>query len=368
MKIVYVIHKYTNVGGTDRILSVKANYLVEHGYDVTIISLENGNKKPFFFFDPRIQFYHLDIKDKSWRYANDFKRRVKDIFEEIHPDIAISMGVGQLPILLSKVEYNCKKILEFHFSKYRRHYKFAAWDKYKWGRMVNNIIYYKLNKIARTYDKLVILTHEDSESWTAVPQRTVICNPASIDTKTVSPLTTKRIVTIGRHAKQKGFDYLVDIWSKVEKDYPDWILTIYGSGRREKELRKKIQKLNLENRIELKSPTMDIESVFADSAFYVMTSRHEGFPLVLTEAISSGLPAVAYACKCGPSDIIIDGEDGFLIKFLDERQFIEKMKLLLDDEELRKRMGRAGYINSRRFKVEKIMPQWESLFAELIND
>jgi len=367
MKIVYIIREYANPGGSDRVLSVKANYLVAHGYDVSIIAMTNGTKKPFFYFDPRIQFFHLDISGKDRKTKRLFREKVKAIFEEIQPDIAISTGIGNLSFLLSTVQYDCKKILEFHFNKYKRKYRLASLDKYKLGRIFNNTICWKQNRIARSYDRLVILTNEDSISWNSVPKRAVIYNPLSFNPKNTSSLNVKRLVSVGRYASQKGYDYLIDIWSKVEKDYPDWILSIYGSGRKERKIRALIEKLNIKNRVELNPPSQDIETVFSNSSIYAMTSRYEGFGLVLTEAMSCGLPLISYDCKCGPREIITDGEDGFLIEFKNSKQFISKLKLLLDDPTLREQMGTKANENSGRLKLENIMPQWEALFAEVLN-
>lgn len=365
MKISYIVHGYTNSGGTERVLATKANYLATYGYNVSIISMGQENKSPFFSYSPQIQFYHLNLSGNDLKNKHLFMERVSACLNTIKPDIAITMGFG-VSKYLYEVKDGSKKIFEYHFSKYKRKFELAALDKYSLGRIFTDIYSYKRSKIARRYDRFIVLTNEDKESWRNIPNIEVISNPLSFVTDKYSDVTAKRVISVGRYTYQKGFDLLIDIWSEINKRYPDWKLSIYGSGGKKAYLENCIKKFGLSDVIELHPPTPNVDKEFLESSIFAMTSRYEGFGLVLSEAMSCGLPVISYACKCGPRDIIKDGEDGFLIEFKDKPAFIDKLSLLIEDQALRTKMGEAARNNVARFNIENIMPKWISLFEQMI--
>lgn len=366
MKISYIVHGYTNAGGIERVLATKANYLTEYGYEVSIISMGKEDKAPFFSFSPKIKFYHLDLDYDDLKNKDLFIQKVSAYFNTIKPDIAITVGLG-VSKYLYEIKDGSKKIFELHFSKYKRKFELAALDKYALGRVLTDIYSYKRNKIARQYDRFVVLTNEDKESWRNMPNIEVIENPLSFVADGYSDVTAKRVIAVGRYTYQKGYDLLIDIWSEIYKKYPDWKLLIYGSGGKKTYLEKCIEKFNLKGVVELHPPTKNVDIEFQKSSIFAMTSRYEGLPLVLMEAMSCGLPAISYACKCGPRDTIMDGEDGFLIGFKDRQAFIDKLSLLIEDQALRKKMGEAARNNVKRFNIENVMPKWISLFEEMVS-
>lgn len=366
MKLAYVVHGYTDSGGTERVLAKKANYFIEQGHEVSIISMKEETREPFFSFSPKIEFYHLNIKKNGKESKKLFLEQLSDCLMDIKPDISISMGFG-LSIYLYEIKDGSKKILEIHFSKYKRKHYFTILDKYYLGRVISNI--YEREKInaARHFDSFVVLTDEDKESWRNMPNIEVIPNPTSFLPEEYSDVTAKRVMAAGRYTHQKGFEYLIDIWGEVAEKYPDWKLSIFGDGRKKKLLEDRIKKLKLYNSVELLPITSNIQKEMMDSSVYALTSRYEGLPLVLIEAMACGLPVIAFACKCGPRDVIKDGEDGFLIGFKNKKTFAEKLSLLIENEELRIRMGKAARNNIQRFDSKIIMPKWESLFKRLLS-
>lgn len=365
MKIAYVVHGYTDSGGTERVLAKKANYFIEQGHEVSIISMKEETSKPFFSFSSKIKFYHLNIKKSEKESKELFLEQLSDCLAGIKPDISISMGFG-LSIYLYKIKDGSKKVLEIHFSKYKRKHYFTTWDKYYLGRVISNI--YEREKInaARHFDSFVVLTDEDKESWRDMPNIEVIPNPISFMPEEYSDVTAKRVLAAGRYTYQKGFEYLIDIWNEIAKKYPDWKLSIFGDGSKKKLLETRIKKFNLSESVELLPITSNIQKEMMNSSVYALTSRYEGLPLVLIEAMACGLPAVAFACKCGPRDVIENGEDGFLIEFKNKNAFAEKLSLLIENEELRRRMGKSARTNIQRFNTENVMPKWESLFERLL--
>ena len=179
-------------------------------------------------------------------------------------------------------------------------------------------------------------------------------------------LTAKTVLCVGRISTDKGIDRLLNIWAKVSSEFPDWKLRLIGDVV-DKELLKQINDLRIDESVEIKKATRNILDEYLDSSVYVMTSRFEGLPMVLLEAISVGLPIVSYTFKCGPRDVINDGVDGFLVEEDDKKTFVEKLKLLMSDEKLRTEMSKQAKINSKRFSEEVVMNKWNNLFNELKN-
>ncbi len=366
MKIVYIVHDYTNSAGIERVISLKSNYFVNIGYDVHIVSCCHEEKEPFFEFDSRIKFYNLALPSIRVKYKKLFVDRLSLYLKDVKPDITISTGMRVMNYLY-EVNDGSKKILETHFSKYRRKFKLAKLENSKLGRILLNAYYFKFNKIVRRYDKFVVLTNEDKKSWLVanIPNIEVIPNPLTFIPEKSSDLKTKRIIAVGRYTYQKGFDQIFDIWHKIESLYPDWILTLYGTGAKGAKLKSKIQSLNLGGRVELRPPVKDISKEFLHSSIFALPSRYEGLPMVLLEAMVCGVPAVCFACKCGPRDVIIDGEDGFYVEMGDEKKFKERLTLLMDDVVIRQKMGKQARENIMFLKEENVMPKWISLFEGL---
>lgn len=257
-----------------------------------------------------------------------------------------------------------------HFSRYRRKYKRAKLEKYGLGRAMLRWYYNKRYQEVKNFDKMVVLSQDDFRSWSLhdLPNLTVIPNPLSFEPSEKSPLAAKRVIAIGRLAYAKAFEVLIEIWSKLEQQYPDWKLSIYGKGEKEKLINKTIKAFKQENRVEILPPVVDIRKEILNSSVLAMSSRYEAFGLVLIEAMGCGVPPVAFDCKSGPRDILTDGTDGFLVEFGNKEEFARKLSLLMADQELRQKMGEAAFERSKDFTLDKVMPYWTELFDQLVPD
>jgi len=374
-KIAYVLYDYINPGGIERVLSNKTSYLVNHGYDVSIITFRHSKDKfPFFPFDNRIHFYDLDLplQDydiKSKKMKQIFVDKLTILLMEIEPQITVSIGM-ELGYYTCFANDGSKKILESHFSKYKRKLKLAKLDKYYLTRIIPYLYFYKQTQLVKHYDKYVVLTEEDKESWRGVNNIAVIPNALSFIPDKISNAESKNVISVGRFTTQKGFDKLIEVWKIVSSKFPDWQLNIYGSGtdKKRKKLEQLIIKYHLSDAISLKPPTSNIAEEFLNSSIYAMTSRYEGLPMVLIEAMACGLVPVSYACKCGPRDVINDGQDGFLIEMDNKEKFAKALGMLMENEDQRKKMGKTASENILRLSEDKVMKQWIALFHKLTID
>ncbi|QQT25882.1 glycosyltransferase family 4 protein [Sphingobacterium spiritivorum] len=373
MIIVYCISGTFNSGGMERVLTNKANYLVRQGYDISIITTDQKGRKPYFTLDPRIDQHDLGINYKDdldkglltrvityFRKQRKHRKALSTLLKKLNADIAISM-FDHDGSFLHKIKDGSKKVMEIHFSRFKRiqYNRKGVWKWIDLFRAAEDL------NIVKQYDKFVVLTQEDKEYWGDIHHMTVIPNANSFVTDQQALLETKNVIAVGRYDYQKGFDNLIRIWQQVHQVHPDWMLNIYGQGPLKEYLQQIIDELKLSEVIHLCAPVKNIEQEYLNSSMLVMTSRYEGFGLALTEAQTCGLPLIAYACKCGPRDIIRKGYNGFLIAEDDERNFAEKINLLIENDNLRREMGKNAVEMSQRYSETVVMQQWLNLFNGL---
>jgi glycosyltransferase involved in cell wall biosynthesis len=360
----------------ERVLSNKVNYLSSlPNYEIFIITTGQRGRPHFYDINPSVKCIDLDINYSETVISNPFKRiyksfgkylkhknKLKEILFKLKADIVISMFTNDVNFLY-KIKDGSKKVLEIHFS---REFRLLA-NRKGITRLLDVYMTNFNDKLVAKYDRFVVLTKQDKQSWKNHKNISVIYNSVTnSDNKIVSSLENKKILAIGRLSFQKNLELLIELWSEISKIHPDWSLTIVGTGD-SKELKNKIRMMNLENVINLVSSTNAINDYYINSSLYLMTSRFEGLPMVLLEAQNFGLPIVSLDCKCGPNEIITDGEDGFLIKMEDSSGFIKKTSMLIENDSMRKEFGKKAKVNSSMFSEKVIMKQWTSLFEELVN-
>ena len=384
MRIVYFFPSLKDSAGTERMLNVKANYLTDilH-HEVTIITYRQFDDPVFFEFSDKIKLIHFNIPDptsklkglgyweKRKQYKNfmhAYRKKVEAYLLNNPTDIAISMYFGAEHKFLPLIQDGSKKILEYHF-----HFDITPLSKKlkaKWSlkNLKMKIQTAMFQRTLNRYDKIVVLTQQDQEEWARYFSNvTNIPNPITI-TPMKADVEAKKVLAVGRYTYQKGFDDLIDAWSIVAKDFPDWQLDIYGSGELEEDMKKQIKNLSLEETVHLFPPRKDINRVFAAHSIFVLSSRFEGFPLVLVEALSCGLAPVAFACKNGPKQMMGDSQlKDFMVTPGDVPQLAGKLKQLMSDKELRAQTSEVAVEVSQRYKLENIMERWNNTFKSVLN-
>jgi glycosyltransferase involved in cell wall biosynthesis len=180
-----------------------------------------------------------------------------------------------------------------------------------------------------------------------------------------SALGARVVVAAGKLGRRKGFDRLLLAWEQVVGRHPEWRLEIFGSGRLQPAIEAQIAELGLSGSVRLRGYTERMPTELARASVLAMTSRNEGFPMLLLEAMSAGVPVVAYDCPTGPRDIVTDGVDGYVVPNGRTRLFADALSSLMDDAERRRRMGAAALEKVSDYEVAAIGARWEALFDEL---
>lgn len=359
IRIAYICNGLYNSAGMERVLTTRANHLCDD-FDITFITYNQGDRLDHFALDSRI--HRVDIPARN---DGEYQFLLSEWLMREKYDITTSTGGSEF-FFLHSIKDGSKKIFEFHFSfDISKVWLSGIKNRYKrWfyikGQTLRRVYH------ARKYDQVVALCKTDQMKWRRYCKNvTYIYNPLTIQTNIVSNCTNKKAIAVGRLHKQKGFDYLIDAWKYVYQYYPDWILEIYGEGGLRNSLQAQIDKNGLREVVFLKGKTNEITSKYIDSSIFVLSSRDEAFGLVITEAEACGLPIVTFDCPSAPAELVEGGQNGYVVKMGDVKAMANRIIALIENEDLRKSMGKESIRLSRKFEIESISLQWKDLYNHL---
>ena len=375
MKILYLIHSTYNPGGMERVLLNKVTWLVgKMGWEVTVVTTDQHERASFYPFPEGVKMIDLGVnysEDNGKPFLKKLmgflkrrrlhKKRMTEVLAQVKPDVVDCFYPGECSFVPG-LKDGSKKVMELHQSKlfhhqYNRSGLMGLADKYR--AMMDE-------RLVRKFDRFVVLTEEDAKMWGEMPNIRVIPNAANFIAQKYSGCSEKRVIAVGRLDYQKSFDRLILVWEKVHEKMPDWRLDIFGQGEWKAMLQGMIDERGLQDCVRLNGPTKDIGKEYAESSMLVMSSHYEGFPMVMIEAMACGLPAVCFDFKCGPRDIIVEGENGLIVPDGDVEGLAEAMIRLMKDEELRKRMGENAKRVVETYSEERVMRMWEDLYEEIL--
>ncbi|WP_169301392.1 glycosyltransferase family 4 protein [Pontimicrobium aquaticum] len=359
-KLLYITTNLQGSGGVARVLSVKLNYLIErYGYTIHVVTTNNTSETFFYEFNKRIVFHKIDIKNFGFRYLFKYKTLLQNIIDNVQPNIIINCDNGFKGNLLPYIVKTKTPLV------YERHGSRKIDVNTLKERIKNKIANIILDNNVKNYQAFIILNNEDTKDWKANNIK-VIPNPLCLKLPfEQSELKNKIALAVGRHSVEKQFDILLKVWKKVVENYPDWTLKIYGESDKEYALKRLIEKLNINNQVQLYPPTKNITEEYSKVSMLLNTSSSEAFGLVILEAMAFGLPTIAFDSASGPKQLINDGENSFLINSFDMDAYANKIKLLIKDEELRNTLGDNAKQIAEKFNLDKIMKQWHELFQSL---
>ena len=220
-------------------------------------------------------------------------------------------------------------------------------------------------------DLLSTLTERDAAAYRRMlgdrPPVECFANPAPDVGGRRATGDEKVVVAAGRLTRQKAFDRLIDAWAQVAPRHPDWQLKIFGDGPKRASLQRRIERRGIADSAHLMGFTNRLHDELARASLYAMTSRVEGFPMVLLEAMSVGLPVVSVDCYTGPSDIVTDGVDGRIVPENSRRKLVEAMSELMGDDARRKAFGAKALEAVEDYELEAVTAHWEERLTELSN-
>ncbi|HAU52753.1 MAG TPA: glycosyltransferase family 4 protein [Sphingobacterium sp.] len=377
LKLAYIIPGLFYPSGMERVLTAKVNYFVKKfDYEIHIFVTDGKGSEPYYPLDEKIKLHHLDInfdgifslpllkRTLSYRKKQRlFKARLGEQLCLIKPDITVSLLRRDINFI-NDLKDGSLKVGELHFNRlvYRQ-----FTDKRFPGFMqrgISKLWQGQLIKNLRKLSAFVVLTNEDAGYWHELNNISVISNPLSFYPDKSPLLNNKQVIAVGRMTYQKGFDLLISAWEMVAKKHPEWILKIYGGGDKAMYL-SMVKELGLSGSCFLENGTASIAEKYDESSIFVLSSRYEGFPLVLGETMAYGVPPVSFMCPCGPRDIIVDGQNGLLVENGNIKQLADGICLLIEDDARRKEMGKNARNDVRKFDLENIAKQWQQLFESI---
>lgn len=376
MKIVYCHCSVYNPGGMERVLLNKVRWLSERlGWEVIVVTTDQQGRPPFYGFPAEVRFYDLGINysldntlptirriPSYLRKRRLHRRRLSELLMRERPDVTVSLYPSESSFI-PDIKDGSRKVLELHFNRYFR----LQYGRTGLAGLIDRLRCRHDVALASRFDRFVVLTQEDKGYWGDMSNIVVIPN-AALPMPMLSDCGAKRVIAVGRLDYQKGFDRLVDVWDRVCRDRraDGWRLDIFGQGEWLTMLEHMIAERGLSERMAVNAPTCDIASEYADSSILAMTSHYEGFPMVMIEAMSAGLPVVTFDYKCGPRDIITSGKDGVIVADGDNDAFADALLKLMADADMRRAMGCNATEVTGRYSEDRVMGMWTDLFGQIV--
>lgn len=380
MRLIYFHDAIARLGGVERIFIDKMNYLADkEGLDIYLITTCQGNHKFVYPISEKVK--HVDISVRfhtiyqyplfkrmymKWQMNRLLKKRLNEITNKINPNIIITTSYYGAATICN-LKCKAKKIIESHVAR-----NFTGINDGIKRNFISNIYTkWKQKKFCKTIEKksdiIVTLTQGDADNWNT---KNVVVIPNTVDLKNTdySQHTQKTAIFAGRFTYQKGLDRMLEAWKIIVSKRNDWVLKLVGEGNQEEYLKQQCHKLGITDNVIFASATKDIAKEYINSSLFLFTSRFEGFGLVLVEAMQCSVPCVSFDCPYGPSDIIDNGVNGYLIENGNVEEFAKAILKLIEDDELRKKMGKMAIDKAKQYLPENIMPKWIELFNRLQNE
>lgn len=387
MRIRYLLLHAYGTGGTIRTVMNQANTLVASGHDVEIVSVIRHREDVRFPLDDRVRLTSLiDAREARSTGAQNWKEMLRD-----PEDVRLADAD---PVLVPEGEFGVR-----YFNRYVEKVVGTYLEGLTDGILVStrpalNVLtaHHAPKHLVRVaqehmnlsvhrpsvvrairehypaFDAVAVLTHRDLHDYRAIlPDTRLVRIPNAVHSmeQRHSTWTNKIVVAAGRLFPQKGFDMLIPAWAKVAEQHPDWQLRIFGTGEKRDELRALIEQHHLYNHVLLMGHTDQLDEELAKASLYVLSSRFEGLPMVMIEAMVHALPVVSFDCPTGPGDVLTDGREGILVPPEDTDALADALCRLMADEALRRKMGAAALETAHDYSPATVHPQWEKLFTEL---
>lgn len=373
MKVTLVIYALDG-GGAQRVMSIVANYWAAYGWAVTLILLVNGSEPPFYQLAPEVKLQQLGIIGDSpnvltlLRTGWNRMKILRSAIIDSAPDVIISfINTVNVMTSIASWDLNVPTIVSEH--------------TYPEFVDVNKIWQLMMKWTYRHADRVTLLSQSALPFYSTAQgyRPIVIPNPVLTPAPSVSTLDeasavarrllpTPTLIAVGRLHEVKGFDLLLTAFSQVQDKYPDWHLTILGEGPMRSQLEDLRSQLGLKDRVHFPGQVVNVDAYLRQADIFVLSSRFEGFPMAICEAMACGLPVLAVNCLSGPSDIIRDGIDGMLVPVNDVDALASGIEDLIADPDKRQRLAQAAPQILERFGLERVMELWTDTVFQVTKD
>ena len=366
MNIIIFSSNMSEVGGIQRLTATLANsFIKQNNNKICIINTGIKKGRDKFYIDERVENLYMDIAVKDLQGLNILQKLFNNIkiFYKIRKFYK-NYTFGDEKNVVIALGHSQSCLLPFVIPK-RKNIKII-------GSQHNPITYNKIYSLIRKFslkklDKYILINktmQDDILEHYNLSNTYVIENPNEMNAE-ISDLKNRVVLAVGRLTEQKQFDVLIDIWNMICRKNKEWKLKIIGEGPLRDKLLEKIKEYKLDDSIILQDFKENMSEEYKNADILVMTSKYEGFGLVLVEAQSCGLPTIAFDCPTGPRNIINDGKDGYLIKNNDLNEFSIKLNYLINNINLINKFSKNAIENAKRFDIDSITDKWIKLFNEI---
>ncbi|MBL0373286.1 glycosyltransferase family 4 protein [Rhizobium sp. KVB221] len=358
---VVIVLPALGAGGSEHVVNLVANHWVGLGFEVTIVTLEPPDARPYYSFSSAIRIVRVGVpaqrasRLKAAWLAVQRVRRIRRTIQAVRPDFVLSFltrtnvlsliatwGSG-IPTIVS--ERNNPEAQPFG----------GVW---KW--LQKRLYPHAFGLVTMTEGALdYFAPHGRRKTW-------VIPNAVDLPQEWKNMRGGNRLTAVGRLTHQKGFDLLLEAFARIEASFPDWKLVIWGEGEDRAALEGKRRDLGLDGRVDMPGVTGRPGQWIETADVFVLSSRYEGWGIVLLEAMAAGLPVVSFNCQFGPSAMVTDGEDGLLVESGNAEALADALASVLADSDLRVRLSEAAVESAARYMPERILAQWDGVASEAL--
>ncbi len=351
-------------GGAERVMTVMANYWAARGWPVTLFTFDNASAAPFYELDTRVRHFPLGLASNSRSALSGLRNNLERVLflrqaiKSSRPDAVISfLDTTNVVTLLATRGLNIPVIVSERIDP-ARHRLGRAWDRLRnWTYPMADLVVAQSNAALNYFSPKIQV------------RASIIPNPVSPQSEerfaTKKKMANPSLIAVGRLDRQKGFDLLIEAFAQIKDRHNEWTLTIFGEGPERPELESLRGRLALEGRVFLPGSVKNLHDILVRANLFVMSSRYEGFPNALCEAMAHGLAVISTNCPSGPREIIRDGVDGLLVASDNAVALASAMDRLMSSEVERARLALRAPDVTKRFGVERVMELWNAALSEV---
>lgn len=342
-------------GGTERIAQLLSSGLANReGYDVIVLSLSNATDDSYYPLHEKVR--HRSLKEKSiMGRIRELRRFLRTEAIDVLINVDVMLGIYSIPAVFGM----------------RKRTKLISWEMFNIRNDIGSKHTDLIRRVSLGYcDAYICQTEGDMKAFEReMPVRCLlsyIYNPCVYDEAYVDyDAGSKTIMTAGHFFHTKGYDLAVEVAAEVFPKHPDWEWRFYGDGPQMEAVKKQATKLGVRNNVVFCGRTKNMTDAYRHAAMYVMTSRTEGFGLVLTEAKANNLPTLAFDVEFGPREIIESGVSGELVGAFDVKGMASAICGLIEDTERRKLYSQQARINLNKFSEKGFVDNWIRIMEAL---